>query len=140
MREVPPNQTISNGRRPKWNYYVPKPTVSQALIERGLKSFRSSQGRAPASNLVQGPFPYHFPIFQVTFPIFQDKNQCQNICRAFAAEKKALVLSDFSDSFQLFKIYLPIIQVSRYDFAPGSSNRPPIHASRSPVLVTPEVS
>ena len=35
-------------------------------VERG-------QGRAPASNLVQGPFPYHFPIFQVTFPIFQDK-------------------------------------------------------------------
>ena len=84
---------------------------------------------------IQGPFPYHFPIFQVTFPIFQDKNQCQNICRAFRAQIKALVLSDFSDFFQLSKIYFPIIQVSQYDFAPGSCNRPPIHASWNPELI-----
>ena len=41
------------------------------------------------------------------FPMFQEKNQCQNICRAFGAvllsRKKGLVLSDFL-LFQAFKI------------------------------------
>ena len=48
----------------------------------------------------------------------------QNICRAIgAAIKNGLVLNDFS-VFQLFKIYFPIIQVSQFDFAPWSCNRP----------------
>ena len=48
----------------------------------------------------------------------------QNICRTFgAARKNGLVLSEFS-VFQLFKIYFPIIQVSQFDFAPWSCNRP----------------
>ena len=40
--------------------------------------------------------------------------------------KKALVVSNFSDFFQLFKIYFPIFQVSQCDFAPGSCYRTPL--------------
>ena len=64
------------------------------------------------------------------------KIQCQYIYCAFGAAIKGTSAEPIiQDGFQLFKIYFPIIQVSQYDFAPGSCNRPPIHASWNPALI-----
>ena len=90
-----------------------------ALDNQDTAYYNTCSGRDRASNQGQGAQRYQFPSFQVqiphgfpqkkglfAFPMFQDKNQCQNICRAFGAvlpRKKGLVLSEFL-LFQAFKI------------------------------------
>ena len=87
--------------------------------------------RAPASNLVRGPFPYHFPIFQVTFPIFGPgvlACATRGGGRSEAGHCFHLLFSSFSSfSFFFFLLFLRLLLFTHFGESPVRENLfPPI--------------